>query len=156
MKIKKSVLERIVKEEFTKHIMSLLGEAETVNAGDDLSDKEKKAEKPAGTASQNQKSKPAAPEPEQDIGADEADSEIEQDVNGDSDEDAADVTGSPLSKEIENKTVQSLTMQPKSKILPGAQEIEIQFSNSPDPLKILVSKTGAVKFFYKSVLRNKI
>lgn len=159
MKIKKATLERIVKEEFLKHVRALMEGPDTVDAGEDIADKDKKA---ASKDKGNGPPKPQKAAPKQTPAAtaetpiedDEADQGLEADVNSDSDEDAAGITGSKLSKEIESKTVQSLTMQPKSKILPGAQEIEIQFSNSPDPLKILVTKTGTVKFFYKNALRN--
>ena len=160
MRIKKETLERIVREEFVKHLKSMMEAPETIDAGVDGKDREKKdaarkdkKPEPAKAAPQkaNKKQEPAPKEV--DVGADEADAPLEKDV-ATGGEDAANVTGSELSKDLENKTVQSLTMQPKSKILPGAQEIEIQFSNSPDPLKILINKTGTVKFFYKNQLRN--
>lgn len=80
------------------------------------------------------------------------DKTLEKDVAApDEVEDAEDVTGGKIADEITGKSVQSITMDPKSKTLPGAQEIVITFRDIPDPLKILVTKTGAVKFFFKGI-----
>jgi hypothetical protein len=56
---------------------------------------------------------------------------------------------------VQGKTLQSITASPKSKVLPGAQEIELQFDGSPDPLRILVTKAGQIRFFLKG-LHNKL
>ena len=61
-----------------------------------------------------------------------------------------------VSEEIVGKTVQSISMEPKSKILPGAIEISVSFNEVTDALKILIPKSGAPKFFWRGSLHNEI
>lgn len=171
MKIKKSVLEKIVREELARHLRSLQeagkesapGVEDANKQGKDKADDKKKKDKADG------KSPKVASDASTDPGADvtnvakdvkklpppedpQVDNELEKDVAGA--EDSADVTGGKISKDVTGKTIQSLTMEPKSKTLPGAQEIVLTFKEVPDPLKILITSTGQVKFYYKSALHN--
>lgn len=82
---------------------------------------------------------------------DPADDEIEADAEGE-----PEPKGDKLADELVGKTVQSVTMEPKSKLLPGAQEIVITFNEITDPLRILVGKTGQVRFFFRNSLHNLI
>lgn len=82
---------------------------------------------------------------------DPADDEIEADAEGE-----PEPRGDKLADELIGKTVQSVTMEPKSKILPGAQEIVLTFNEITDPLRILVGKTGQVRFFFRNSLHNLI
>lgn len=169
MKIKRSVLERIIKEEITAEFARLL-EAPKDDKGSKAPDvvdaeDEKKAGEKAGTekpdSSKNAKPTPKSPKPSQNqadaapVGdlpvsdEPEADAELEQDVAGE--EDAEEVTGGKIADMITGKTVQSVTSEPKSKILPGATEITLTFREVPDPLRILVTKTGTVKFHMKGL-----
>ena len=61
-----------------------------------------------------------------------------------------------LANELIGKTVQSITMEPKSKLLPGATEIVITFNEITDPLRILIGKTGQARFFFRNSLHNLI
>lgn len=186
MKIKRSTLTAIIKEELAKHVKSLI-EAEAggsvVDAEDDAQAKDKKKSKGKKEVPGNEPEK--APEEEDDVEGDDAearaaktdvpfkndggeagdeppdvdpgdepasDDELEKDVAGEDDPD--EVTGSGVAQQIVGKTVQSMTMEPESKVLPGAQEIEITFRDSPDPLKILITQTGIVKLFYANALHN--
>jgi len=160
MKIKRSVLEKMVREELRNHIHEMMEGPKDDNNGADVVDAEKekkagedKAEKKADAAAgkapepkapgeKKAKELPVADEPE-------ADPELEKDVAGE--EDAEDVTGGKIADEISGKTIQSVTMEPKSKTLPGAQEIVLTFKEIPDPLKILITKTGQVKFFFRGI-----
>lgn len=155
MRMKRSRFVQIVKEELARHV-ALLAEAEdkkpeVKDADQDVPDDEgtppakKKTQDPGKT----QKSKePPPPAPE----ADPADEPLEKDAETEDEvEDAAEVTGGEISDQIVGQTVQSIVMEPKSKIMPGAQEITITFNQKPDPLRILITKSGAVKFFYKGL-----
>jgi hypothetical protein len=102
-------------------------------------------QRPKGQAKDAPKELPTQDEPE--------DAEIEKDVD-DGERDGSKKPGGKISSEVTGKTVQSITMSPKSKILPGAQEIELQFKEMSDPLKIMITKTGAVKFFFRGALHD--
>lgn len=156
MKIKRSVLEKIVREELTAHIKSVLeakGEdPEVTDAEDEKKDSEKEKKPDAKKAPEKapEKSAPKKSEPKElDVEKDPADPELDKEEEPE--EDAEDVTGGKIADDVTGKTVQSLTMEPKSKTLPGAQEIVITFREIPDPLKILITKTGGVKFFFKGL-----
>ena len=172
MKIKKTELVKIIREELASHIKSLM-EA----PGDENDEGEPvKTKKPSKTpkAPVPQKVEPnktddkpvkapgkvAPPEkagskvdldkdqepPEQPIEKDPSDDELEKDS-----EDEEDVTGGEIAKEVTGKTIQSITMSPKSKIMPGAIEVTLTFAQMPEPLRILVSKSGDVKFYHKGL-----
>lgn len=165
MKVKRSVLEQMIKEELRSHLHELLEApkgAGVVDADDERKgEKEKeppagaKAPKPPGAGPKP----PVAPggepeEPEELPVGDEpaADPELEKDAaEDDSEEDAAELTGGKVADQITGKTIQSITMEPKSKTLPGAQELVITFREIPDPLKVLVTKQGDVKFFFRGI-----
>lgn len=165
MKIKRSVLERIIREELANHIHEMMEapkdkeDTEVVDASSEKKDKEKpggKGEenptKPQGSTGVKQAgAKAAVPEvPAADEPA--ADDELETDVaTPDDEEDPAEITGGKIADEVAGKTIQSITMEPKSKLLPGAMEIALTFREIPDPLKILITKTGQVKFHFKGL-----
>jgi hypothetical protein len=89
--------------------------------------------------------KSAAPEvPDE---PDPADDDIEPDGE-------AEDGGGELNDELAGKTIQSISLEPKSKVVAGAAEVVLTFNETTDPLKILVTKTGAVKFFYRGALHN--
>jgi len=163
MKIKRSVLERIIREELANHIHEMM-EAAPKDKEDtevvDASAEKKSKEKPGGKGEEN----PTKPQgstgvkqpggnvpPEVQVADEpEADDELATDVaTPDEEEDPAEITGGKISDEIAGKTIQSISMEPKSKLLPGAMEIAMTFREIPDPLKILITKTGQVKFHFK-------
>lgn len=175
MKIKRSILEQMIREEFRSYVKSLVeapkgpdivdSESEK-KAGDDKEDAKKagKEKKPGDQQAKSPKPAPKkdakAPDKEEKpaelpVGEDPAaDAELEKDAAGEK-EDASEVTGGKIADEIQGKTVQSITMEPKSKTLPGAQELILTFNEIPDPLKILVTKSGQVKFFFRG-LHNEV
>lgn len=169
MRVKRSVLEQMVKEELAAHLREVMNEgpkdeddpsADVVDAEKDGQGKEKsKDQKPAKPAKDAQAPAQPGGEPK-DLPVEddpEADKDLEKDVAGekDAEEDAEEVTGGKIADQVQGKTIQSVTMEPKSKTLPGAQEIVLTFREIPDPLKILVTKTGMVKFFFKG-LHNEV
>lgn len=59
-----------------------------------------------------------------------------------------------VNNDVSGKTIQAITIEPKSKILPGAKEIIISFGETTDPLRILATPTGAVKFYWRGGLHD--
>lgn len=181
MKIKRSDLGRIVREEFVRHILALR-EAPDVEAADEQPDEDpSKAKKgkpeapPKAQASSGKKAKdaskgkapeapkapkkgPELPPSEEDPsaempvpdGEDPADDQLDDEMPEDP---GAEGSGG-LADEIVGKTVQALTIEPKSKLLPGAKEIVVAFKEVTDTLKILITSTGTVKFFYRGKLSD--
>lgn len=171
MKIKRSVLEQIVKEELASYARSLVEapkeKASVVDADDEKRAKEKEGGKGTEAPTKPQKgpeqpkqpSKKAAPagqeEPKELPAGEEPEADDELDKNAaseeDAEEDAEEVTGGKIADAVTGKTVQSITMEPESKILPGAQEVTLTFREIPDPLKILITKSGQVKFHFRGL-----
>lgn len=89
---------------------------------------------------------PMDPEEADDADEDEADA-LDQDGSG------AEPTGA-VNSELSGKTVQAITIEPKSKVLPGAKEVILTFNETTDSLRILVTGTGQVKFFYRGQLHD--
>lgn len=178
MKIKRGTLNRIVVEEFVRHLKEL---AEAGDKGDEPKADEEPPVKATKTTVQKgqdpqgkkappapkgkDKDAPKAPkkspelppseedpamEPEVPDGEDPADDELDDEMPDDSGEDSSGGIGD----ELVGKTVQALTIEPKSKLLPGAKEIVISFKETTDPLKILLTSTGTVKFFYRGKLSD--
>lgn len=57
-----------------------------------------------------------------------------------------------VNDEVSGKTVQGISIEPESSVLPGAKEVVFTFNESTDPLKLLITQTGAVKFFWRGQL----
>lgn len=79
-----------------------------------------------------------------------ADEEGAIDADGDEGENAS----GAVNNDISGKTVQSISIDPKSKVLPGAKAVIVSFNESSDALQILVTATGSVKFFWRGQLRD--
>lgn len=75
----------------------------------------------------------------------------DDDIEGDGDSE-----GGELNDELSGKTIQSMSMEPKSKLVAGATEIVLTFNETTDPLRIIVTKTGVVRFFYRGALHNMV
>jgi hypothetical protein len=170
--IPKSIFQRIVMEEVVRAIReSSLGEAEEDEAEDPSQDKKSpklaSADKEKGAVGSADQAKPkslpkaggkqpASQQPPGKKGAapevpdepDPADDDIEPDDK------PAEDGGGELNDELSGKTIQSLSLEPKSKLVAGAAEIVLTFNETTDPLRVIVTKTGAVKFFYRGSLHN--
>jgi len=175
MKIKKSRIEEIIREELASHIGSLLVmEAAPAVAGADDDNDDSEPDQPAKNSAptvgakndvvpdgdqETPEDKPTdAPDGEDQevpVGDDPADDQISKDVEEPEPEDEDDI-GGDISDSIVGKSVQSVTMEPESKMMPGAREITIQFESDPHPLKILLGKSGMIKFHYKGSLHNEL
>lgn len=71
------------------------------------------------------------------------------DINGD----AVQPTGK-INRDVDGKSIQSISVEPESKILPGAKEVIIAFDEVSDPLRVLVTPTGRMAFFWKGQLHD--
>ncbi len=83
------------------------------------------------------------------------------DGEGEDDEEAIDSDGTggkepsgAVNDELSGKTVQAITIEPKSQVLPGSKEIVLAFNETTDPLRILITQTGQVKFFWRGQLHD--
>ena len=176
MKIPKKRLEQIIREELASHLGGLLREkeGETPDLEDAEGDKMKPASdhQPDNTAGKPVGKQDAAPaaddtevpgddeeKPDQE---DPADTDLEKQATGEKGaddeegDDEADVEDTEkVGDQLVGKTIQSITANPKSKMMPGAMEIVLQFDQIPEPLKILVTKSGQVKYYFKG-LHNEI
>jgi hypothetical protein len=72
----------------------------------------------------------------------------------DSDGDSGEEPSGAVNNEVSGKTVQAITIDPKSKVLPGAKEVVITFRESSDSLRVLITATGVPKFFWRGQLHD--
>ena len=56
-----------------------------------------------------------------------------------------------VAAELENKTIESVSLEEDSKIMPGATEVVLTFQQTPDALRLLITKTGKVKIFFRGL-----
>lgn len=80
--------------------------------------------------------------------------ESDDDAAIDSDGDGGEEPSGIINDELSGKTVQALTIEPRSNVLPGAKEVVLSFNESTDTLRILVTQTGEVKFFWRGQLHD--
>lgn len=102
-----------------------------------------------------------------DVGSPEGGQGIEDDPSGpavdgdspdpeavDQDGDAGEDPSGAVNDDMSGKTVQALSIEPRSDVLPGAKEVVLTFRETTDALRILVTPTGQVKFFWKGSLHD--
>lgn len=163
LKMKREILERIVYEEFINSIAEQLNEAPP-GRGTVLDD-EPEDELPTPDAAPEEQLPGSSPapeagdedpnmalgsgeEPELPTGDEPADDDLEADLAGDEESGAEPGT---VAAELENKTIESVSMEEDSKIMPGATEFVVTFRDSPDALRLLLTKSGKFKIFYKGL-----
>lgn len=149
MKLKREQLERIVYEELTRYIAAQLQEAApgVQTALDDEPPKPEDA--PEEQLPDTSPAEEPGDEPEElPTGEEPADDDLEADAAG---EEGSGAEPGTLAAELEGKTVESVSMDEDSKIMPGATEVVISFHETPDALRLLLTKTGKVKIFYKGL-----
>ena len=149
LKLKRKQLERIVYEELSRYISEQLTEAPAVPEMDDEVPAPEDAPEEADLA---QEEEPEGDEPtdepkELPMGSEPADDELEDEEGGDEDK-------GTLAGELKGKTVSKVTLNDKSLMMPGATELVIGFREVSDALRVLLTKTGKVKFFYKGLHNN--
>lgn len=150
LKLERKVLERIVHEELAKFIAENLNEAlpGRGTALDDVPDPEQAPEEQLPNSSPADEpvdvDEPEAPEIE--AGEEPADDELEDDLAGSSGSEPG-----SLAAELEGKTIESISLDDDSKIMPGATEVVVTFRENPDALRLMVTKTGKLKIFYRGL-----
>jgi hypothetical protein len=88
-----------------------------------------------------------------DVDAD-ADEQDALDADGDAGEDGAE---GEINDQISGRTVQSLqslSLEPESELLPGSREVVFTFSDSPDVLRVLVDDVGNIVFSWNGKLTD--
>lgn len=100
-------------------------------------------------------------EPEGEEGEKPGDAQLAADDEEENADDAVDADGDggeepsgAVNDEIEGKTVQAVTIEPESQVLPGAKEVVVSFNETTDPLRILVTPTGETKFFWRGQIHD--
>jgi hypothetical protein len=83
------------------------------------------------------------------------------DGEGPDDEEAIDADGTAgeepsgaVNQFASGKTIQAISIEPKSEVLPGAKEIVLTFNETTDPIRIQVTSTGQVKFYSQGQLHD--
>ena len=158
MLIERRVLSKIIAQEVLLRLRELVEAKEDEEGGDDAG-KRKRGPKPSVADAEGSPSPkgdvPAGPRADTD-GSD--DDPVEPDLSDDEGLDQAGDAGEDpsgaINNEIAGKSVQALTIEPSSKVLPGAKEVVLTFSDSTDALRILITSTGQVKFFWRGELRD--
>lgn len=90
--------------------------------------------------------------PTQELPDDPADDELEKDAEDDAEgKDDEEQPTDRISSKITGKNIQSITAEPKSKIMPGAQEIVITFREIPDTFRIIITKSGKVAYYFRGL-----
>lgn len=148
MKISRKLLEQIIREETLNEIGRLLEEDEKEVDGDD-GKREPKSVKKVSNDTTPEKKEPGDEKPKElPVEEEPEDDELEKDIVDSDDEKEA---GGKIADEVTGKSIQSITHEPKSKLMPGSQEIVLTFREISDPLRIIVTKSGIVKFFFKGL-----
>lgn len=167
MKFKRSTVERIVREELHSVIKEMY---EAKDEDEDKKQDVKSAESDNDAVEPPAAGPDVAPSvgddsgtitpgdsdiPDEDVpaGDDPSDTELSQDVEDPKD---GEPEKSDISKDIEGRSIQSITLEPESKLMPGAKEIVIQFEDSPQPLRVLIGRSGAVKYHFKGSVHNSL
>jgi hypothetical protein len=78
----------------------------------------------------------------------------DQDDAVDADGDNGEEPSGAVNDFASGKTVQAITIEPESSILPGAKEVVLTFNETTDSIRILVTPTGQVKFFAQGQLHD--
>ena len=160
LKLKREHLERIVYEELQRFIAEQvsLNEAppgrETVldteeDPADAIPSPEDAPEESLPTTSPaDEVGDDVGEEPEElPTGEEPADDELADDLAG------ADTGAEPgtVAAELEGKTIEAISLEEDSKMMPGSTEVVITFRESPDALRLLIGKSGKFKIFYKGL-----
>lgn len=172
MKITRRALSRMVAEEVRLRLRELVEKEDEEEGGDGKPRKPQTADAEGSPSPKSKSSKRADPVANGDSGEDidgpavdgdqpdpEADSandrpESDDTAAVDADGDGGEEPSGAVNDEVSGKTVQAVTIEPKSKVLPGAKEVIIAFNESTDTLRILVTSTGQVKFFWRGQLHD--
>lgn len=149
MKVSRQLLEKIVYEEFIKFVRGNLSEAPKstdpldpeFSDDEEIPDPDSAPEEPTGMPELGTEDPPQVPDE-----PDPADDQLAKDDAGEEPP-----IGGSIASDVQGKTIQSITMDNDSKMIPGATEVVLTFNEIPDALRIMVTKTGRVKFFFRGL-----
>jgi hypothetical protein len=165
IKFSKKLLEQIVLEELVLHLREQLHEAKP-GRGTVLDDEDPQEELPGeddqipnpGMAPEEDlPSTSAAPEAGDDPGepadlpAGEEEADVDLDALEAGEEPPSEEEEGTVAGEVSGKTIEDITMDDDSKIMPGATEIVLTFRESPDAFRFLITKTGQIKYFFRGL-----
>lgn len=94
------------------------------------------------------------PDPDAAEQADDEEEEQNADDAIDPEGDSGEEPSGAVNDEVSGKTVQAITIEPESEVLLGSKEIVLAFNESTDVLRICVTQTGEVKFFWRGQLHD--
>lgn len=83
--------------------------------------------------------------------ASEDDSDIDLDALEAGEEPPSEEEEGTVAGELTGKSIDSVIVDEDSKIMPGATEIVFTFKENPDAFRLLVTKTGKIKYFYRGL-----
>lgn len=96
---------------------------------------------------------PDGPPSDEDDG-DDGGEDISDDEGIDQGGNAGEESSGAVNNDLAGKTIQAITIEPQSQILPGAKEVVLSFRETSDSLRIIVTATGLVKFFLGGQLHD--
>ena len=166
IKIKREHLERIVTEELTRFLAQQLSEAQgdesdrSTVLDDEVPEEDPLAVPEDGEAPDDQ----ATPGDESDVPelsdmgmetpdleAGEDDADVDLDALAAGEEPPSEEEEGTVAGEINGKTIKDVTVNEESEVMPGATEVVFTFKENPDALRLLITKTGRVKYFYRGL-----
>lgn len=157
MNITRMRLVEIIEEEVRGRIFELLEDEDSPKKGkkpataDATAEPTKPKEDPGPSGAKPQR----GPDPLAAVDAEENDDASEDEEQAiDQSGTAGEEPSGGVNDEISGKTVQGISIEPKSKILPGAKEVIITFNETTDSLRLLCTGSGQVKFFYRGKLSD--
>jgi len=164
IKLKREQLERIVLEELTRYLSEQLNEAGP-SRGTVLDDEPEEEGPPEdeipnpGEAPEEQLPDDSpAPEvgdmgdgPPPELAGDEEPMDQDLDAIEAGEEPPSEEEAGTVAGELSGKTIENISVDEDSKIMPGATELIITFRENPDAFRVLTTKTGKVKYFYRGL-----
>lgn len=160
MKITRQKLAEMVASEVRRRLRELVETPDDEDAEDDP--RPKKAGKTSADQSPSPKGDvpvgPRATTGSPDADIDDTEDPDEPATDGDQPDPDDDVDheepSGAVNDEMSGKTIQAITIEPESKVMPGSKEIVIATNESTDVLRIIVSPTGIVSFFFRGQLHD--
>lgn len=143
MKIQRSVLERIIDEELVRFIKKQQLSEAGPDLGTVLDDVPPSEEMPPDEMGPLEDPMPGEAT---DI-EDPADPDLDAMAAG---EELGDETDS-IADQLMGKTVETIEHVPESETVPGAQELVFRFQGLEDSFRVIITKSGDVKFFFKGL-----
>jgi hypothetical protein len=137
MRINRATLERIVNEELVRFLESRLREAPELGSPlDDAPPVEDEMDGPPGG------DLPMAVGDE-----DSADADLDAELAGEEPE----ADPGSVAAEMQGKTIEAIEELPESDSVPGARELVMSFQGEEDKLRVIITPSGEVKYFWKGL-----